>query len=140
MAEVRRLAPHDPVPEGGRYMLVMRRFGEDAPDVALTEVIMAEGAEPPVLRPAVDAKGAPLDFEATVKRAAAEADRQGYGVVYAVDRTAGPQEHEVLEHHGDRTTGMERFADSDPEDGELGADMRERPLDAGYNVTPRRQR
>ena len=138
MAEVRRLAPHDPVPEGGRYMLVLRRFGEDAPDVALTEIIMADGADPPVLRPALDTKGAPVAFETAVKRAAAEADRQGYGLVYAVDRTAGPQERAVLEHHGDRTTGMEKFSDTDPEDGEPGADMRERPLDAGYNLTPRR--
>lgn len=138
MADIRRLAPHDPVPEGGRYMLVLRRFGEDAPDVALTEIIMADGRDLPVLRPALDTKGVPLDFEVAVKRAAAEADRQGYGLVYAVDRTAGPLEHEVLEHHGDRTTGIERLADTDPEDGELGSDMRERPRDAGYNLTPRR--
>ena len=32
MTEVHRLEPHDELPENGRFVLVMRRFGEDAPD------------------------------------------------------------------------------------------------------------
>lgn len=138
MAELRRLQPHDPVPEGGRYMLVLRRFGEDAPDVTLTEIIVADGDDPPELIPALTPQGAPMDFGQAVRHAQAEADRRGYGLLYAVDRTAGPQESTVQAHHGDRTTGMARFADTDRADGEAGTDMRDRPADAGYNLRPER--
>ncbi len=139
MADLRRLQPHDPVPEGGRYMLVLRRFGEDAPDVAVTEIITADGRDPPQAEPALVRGGRPMEFEAAVQHAQALADRQGYAILYAVDRTAGRPERAVRQHHGDRTAGVERFADTDPEDGEQGTDLRDRPRDAGYNLNRERR-
>jgi hypothetical protein len=54
-----------------------------------------------------------------------------------VDRTAGPREREVLRHHGDHAVDIEKLADEEP--GETGTDIRDRPMDAGYNVTPHRR-
>jgi len=138
MAELRVLKPHDPVPEGGRYMLVLRRFGEDDPRTAITEIITADGRDPPQGTVAVSAGAQPMAFREAVQRARAEADRRGFGVLYAVDRTAGPQEHAVLEHRGDRTTGMDHLVDTHREDGESGTDIRDRPEHAGYNLRPER--
>lgn len=138
MTELRMLQPHDPVPEGGRYMLVLRRFGEDSPRTAITEIITADGRDPPEISVALLPNAQPMDFRQAVQQARAEAERSGFGVIYAVDRTAGPQERAVLEHEGNRTTGMEHLSDTDPEDGEMGTDIRDRPRDAGYNLRPER--
>ncbi len=126
MTELRVLAPHDPVPESGHYMIVMRRFAEDAPRAVITEVITSDGRSAPVLTVPTDADGAPLDFAAAVRVARREAERQGLAVLYAVDRTAGSREREVLEHGGDHAVHSERLADSDLEEGEPGPDMRDR--------------
>lgn len=126
MTELRVLAPHDPVPESGHYMIVMRRFAEDAPRTTLTEIITSDGRNPPVLSVPVGADGAPLDFAAAVRAARKEAEAQGLVVFYAVDRTAGSREREVLEHGGDHAVHSERLANSDPEEGEVGPDMRDR--------------
>lgn len=138
MADVRRLQPHDPVPEGGRYILVLRRFGEDDPGVVLTEIISADGRAPPQARAAVQPDGSAMSLQDAVRSAQVEADRRGDALVFVVDRTAGPQEHAVLAHHGDRTIGMAHLRDTDREDGEQGSDLRDRPKDAGYNLTPHR--
>ena len=138
MAELRLLKPHDPVPEGGRYMLVLRRFGEDAPQVAVTEIITSDGRDPPEMQTALLANTEQMDFRQAVQQARAEAERRGFGVLYAVDRTAGPQEHAVLEHGGDHTVGMHHLVDTDREDLEQGTDIRDRPADAGYNLRPER--
>jgi hypothetical protein len=47
MTEVHRLEPHDELLENGCFVLVMRRFGEDAPDIAITEFIVADDDPPP---------------------------------------------------------------------------------------------
>lgn len=138
MTELRVLQPHDPVPEGGRYMLVLRRFGEDSPRTAITEIITADGRDPPEVSVALLPNAEPMDFRRAVQQAKAEAERRDFGVLYAVDRTAGPQEQAVKRHAGDRTTGLEQKVDSDREDGELGTDIRDRPRDAGYNLRPER--
>jgi hypothetical protein len=39
--------PHDELLENGCFVLVMRRFGEDAPDIAITEFIAADDDPPP---------------------------------------------------------------------------------------------
>jgi hypothetical protein len=138
MTELRRLSPHDPVPDEGSYMLVLRRFGEDAPRVAVVELITAAENESPQLTVLVRPDGTPMGFEEAVEAALARAERDGFAVVYALDRTAGVREHEVLVHGGDRTVGMEQLVDTDPEDGEQGTDIRDRPANAGSNLTPRR--
>ena len=138
MTELRVLQPHDPVPEGGRYMLVLRRFGEASPRTAITEIITADGRDPPEVSVALLPNAEPMDFRQAVQQAKAQAERHGFGVLFAVDRTAGPQERAVRHHAGDRTTGLDRMADTDPEDGELGTDIRDRPADAGYNLRPER--
>ena len=136
MPEIRRLAPHDPVPETGRYLIVMRRFAEDAPRTTITELIASDGQNAPVLSVPTDADGTPLDFEAAVRAAHAQAERDGLPAVFAVDRTAGPREREVLAHGGDHSIHAERLADTDMAEGEPGSDIRNRPQDAGSNLTP----
>ena len=126
MVALRVLAPHDPVPESGHYMIVMRRFAEDAPRTTLTEIITSDGQNPPVLSVPTGADGAPLDFAAAVRAARKDAEAQGLAVLYAVDRTAGSREREVLAHGGDHAVHSERLADSDLEEGERGPDMRDR--------------
>ncbi len=136
MAELRRLDPHDPLPDRGRFLLVMRRFGEDSPRLTLTELIASDGETSPQVGVPLGADGMPLDFEAAVQEATRRAERDDYATVYAVDRTAGPREREVLAHHGDHATGSAKLADTDPEDGETGSDLRDRPHDAGRNLRP----
>jgi hypothetical protein len=136
MPQVHRLQPHDAVPESGRFILVLRRFGEDAPAVAITEFIVADGVEPPEMAPAMRSDGNGMDFDEAVAAAAAQAEYRGIPNVYAVDRTSGAREREVLAHSGDRTVGMDKLQDT--ASGETGTDIRDRPLDAGYNLTPHR--
>ena len=132
MVETRRLQPHDPVPDSGRYMLVMKRFAEDAPQTTIVEIITADGDQPPKIAVPLGPDSKPLGFEEAVRAAQAQAERAGFGLVYAVDRTAGPREREIIEHHGDHAFSGEPLEDKDLEEGEIGADMREWPLDAGY--------
>jgi hypothetical protein len=140
MVEVLRLQPHDPVPENGRYLVVMRRFAEEAPRVTVIELIESDGVNPPVLTVPVGGDGTPLGFEDAVRLAAARAEHDGLDRIYAVDRTAGPREREVLAHGGNHAVHLEQLADTDLEEGEPGSDMRDRPPDAGYNLTPARGR
>jgi hypothetical protein len=134
MPKVQRLQPHDPLPDAGRYMLVLRRFGEDDPQVAVTEIIMADGKDPPELTVAVRPDGTPMAFQEAIGVAEKRAEREGCPAVFVVDRTAGPREREVLRHHGDHAVHTEKLADEAT--GEEGSDIRDRPTDAGYNLTP----
>ena len=137
MTKAQRLEPHDPLPETGRYMLVLRRFGEDDPQVAITEIIMANGKDPPELTVAVRPDGTPMPFEEAIGVAERRAETEGCPEVFAVDRTAGPREREVLQHHGDHSADLQKLVDE--EAGESGTDIRDRPMDAGYNLTPHRR-
>jgi hypothetical protein len=136
MTEVHRLEPHDELPENGRFALVMRRFGEDAPDIAITEIIVADADPPPEVTVALRPDGNSMHFDEAVAAAVALAEERGLSVVYAVDRTGGPREAEVLSHGGDRTVGMEKLDDA--AEGERGTNMQDRPPNAGYNLTPHR--
>ena len=124
MTEIRRLNAHDPLP-GGHAVVVMQRMDEDVPDGVTVEMIVhhASGAEE-TSRP-VHPDGRPMSFEEAVAAALPMAERQGLTVVYAVDRTAGPRERDVLRHHGDHSVNMDRLSDSDLEEGERGPDMRD---------------
>lgn len=134
MAELRRLEPHDPLPEDGRYMLLLRRFGEDDPRFIVTEMIVSDGQGPRHLDIPLRADGASLTFEEAIEAALQHAKRLKLDLVYVVDRTAGPREHEVLDHAGDHSFTTDRLEDTDPEDNEPGTDIRDRPMLAGYNL------
>jgi hypothetical protein len=124
MAEIRRLNPHDPLP-GGHYVAVMRRFDEDDPKRVMVETIVghASGAEE-TSRPQ-RADGFFMEYEEAVEAAKHLAERAGLAAVYAVDRTAGPRERDILAHGGDHSTGMDALSDTDLEEGERGPDMRD---------------
>ena len=125
MTETIRLAPHDPVPDYGSHALVLRRMGEDDPGAIVTEVVFygANASTTPV---------GISSLEDTVKAALAEAEKRGLKTLYVVDRTAGKLEREALADHGERSFVGDSLQDTDPEDGEAGPDIRDRPRDAGY--------
>ena len=124
MTETIRLAPHDPVPDYGNHALVLRRMGEDDPNAVVTEMVFygAEGGSTPL---------PPGDLEHGVKLALAEAERRGLKTLYVVDRTAGRLEREAIADHNRSFTDT-TLDDTDPEDGVTGADIRDRPHDAGF--------
>jgi hypothetical protein len=130
MTEVIRLAPHDPVPDYGNHVLVLRRMGEDDPNAVITEIVLY-GPDGGSL-PAIGADGHVMTLDQAVHKAKAEAARRGAGRVYVVDRTAGRLEREVLRDHGDHSFPGDKLDDTDAEDGVTGSDIRDRPHDAGY--------
>jgi hypothetical protein len=126
MAEIRRLDPHDPLPEGpGKHLVVMRRFEEDDPDRRMVEIILTsqpgsvEQTRP--MRP----DGTPMSLKEAVASARQVAETEGLDRIYVVDRTAGPREKDILQHHGDHSVHMDDLDDFDLEEGERGPDMRD---------------
>ena len=123
--EIRKLDPHDPLPEGraGR-VVVLRRFDEDDPRKIVTEITLTG---PPgrseVVQP-VRADGRAMSLDEAVAAAQEVARSEGIGQVFVVDRTAGRLEHEIVERAGDHTFPGKMLDDTDPEDGESGPDMR----------------
>ncbi len=130
MTEVIRLAPHDPVPDYGNHILVLRRMGEDDPNAVVTEIVIYghDGGS----MPAVGKDGQAMRLDQAVHLARQEAERRGAARVYVVDRTAGHLEREVISGHGDHSFPADALQDSDPEDGVSGSDIRDRPHDAGF--------
>lgn len=123
--DIRKLDPHDPLPEGrsGR-VIVLRRFDEDDPRKIVTEITLtgapgrSEAVQP------VRTDGAAMSLEEAVSAAREVAKSEGIGQVFVLDRTAGRLEHEVVEHAGDHSFPGKTLDDTDPEDGENGPDMR----------------
>ncbi len=123
--EIRRLDPHDPLPEGqaGR-VIVLRRFDEDDPRKIVTQITLtgppgrSEAVQP------VRADGTPMSLDEAVSAATRVAESEGIGKVFVLDRTAGRLEHEVVTHAGDHSFPGQALDDTDPEDGESGPDMR----------------
>ena len=122
MVEVRRLAPHDPLPESGPYVVAMRRLAEDDPDGTVTIIAIVrctkqeDGSSS--LRDddgtiALRHDGTPMEFEEAIKAAQALAKSKHIKLVCAVDRTLGPLETEVLAHHGDHGFASETLEDED---------------------------
>jgi hypothetical protein len=130
MVKIIRLEPHDALPEHGEHALVIRRFGEDDPHSVVTEIDFYGRAA--TMQIAVGADGRPLSWEDAVQGARAEADTRGYKVLYAVDRTAGRREQEVLAHHGDHSVFSGELSDTDEEDGVTGSSLLDRPPEAGF--------
>ena len=125
MTETIRLAPHDPVPDYGNHAVVLRRMGEDDPGAVVTEIVFygADGGSTPF---------AGGSLEDAVKQALHQAEKRGLKTLYVVDRTAGKLEQEAMHDHGERNFTGDALEDTDPEDGERGADVRDRPHDAGF--------
>lgn len=123
MADIIRLQPHDPLPEG-RYVAVLRRFDEDDARRVVTEIILhgTSGAE--TARP-TGADGRAMAFDDAISQAVQVADSERIPAVHAIDRTAGAREQEVLRHSGDHSVNMDGLSDSDMEEGERGPDMRD---------------
>ena len=127
MAAIRRLDPHDPLPDGpARRVVVLRRFDEDEPGRIVTDISLhGTSGLPEVARPAGPG-GQPLSLDDVVAAAVKVADSEGIATVTVIDRTAGPLEREVIGHAGDHAFAGRPLDDSDPEDGERGPDMRDR--------------
>ena len=125
MAEVRKLDPHAPLPEGlGRHVIVFSHVDEDDPRATVTEIILTNGpGDAEATRP-MRPDGTPMSFAEAVDAGRRVAESEALQVVYAVDRTAGTREREVLAHGGDHTVGMAELQDMNLEDGERGPDMR----------------
>lgn len=127
MVGITTLAPHDPVPEGpGRRVLVLRRFDEDNPRDTVIELHLTGGDAPAEATRPVRPDGSFMQMDDATEAAQAVAESEGLDTVYVLDRTAGPREQEILAHGGDHSVNMDVLQDTDPEDGEQGADMRDR--------------
>jgi hypothetical protein len=134
MVEVRQLDPHDPMPDGGRRVIVMHRLDEDDPRHTHTEILLTgapgRGESVRPMRP----DGTPMPLDEAIEAAKRVADSEGLQDVYVVDRTAGPREKEVLAAGGDHSVNMDKLSDDDPEDGERGTDMRDAHRSRGQQV------
>ena len=126
MTEIRRLDPHDPLPDDrGRHVLVLHRFDEDEPRRTVVELSLTTApGHVEATRPSRP-DGRPMSFDEAVEAGQKVAASEGLAVVYAVDRTAGPRERAVLSHHGDHSAPGEALDDTDMEEGERGPDMRD---------------
>ncbi len=121
------LAPHDPLPEGPeRRVVLLRRFDEDAPGTTHVELRLEGGKKPSEFAQPRDPAGAAMAWDAAIEAAQRVAESEDLDRIYILDRTAGPREQVVLQHGGDHSVEMETLADTDPEDGVTGSDMRDR--------------
>lgn len=123
--EIRKLGPHDPLPEGRpSRVIVLRRFDEDDPRKIVTEITLTG---PPGRSEAVQPvcpDGTAMSLDEAVSAARKVAVSEGIGQVFVLDRTDGRLEHEIIEHAGDHSFTGKVLDDTDPEDGENGPDMR----------------
>ena len=126
MAEIRTLNPHDPMPQGGHAVVVMRRFAEDDPHRVVVEVTLTHGKGLPERTHPARPDGTAMDLEEAVAAARRVADAAGIAFVDVIDRVAGPRERDIQQHGGDHSVHMERLDDDDLEEGERGPDMRDR--------------
>jgi hypothetical protein len=134
VTEIIRLQPHDPLPDANAYTppfgLVIRRFGEDDPNAVVTELDFF-GRHPTMTLVAGEG-GTSAPWEDVLHRARQEAENLGISKLYAVDRTAGGREQEVISHHGDHSVRSEELSDTDGEDGEKGSTILDRTTNAGF--------
>ena len=126
MADIRTLDPHDPMPDGGRSVVVMRRFDEDDPHRTVVEITLSHGRGLPERTHPMRPDGSAMSLDEAVEAARRVADQEGITTVQVIDRMAGPRERDVQQHGGDHTIHMERLDDDDQEEGEQGPDMRDR--------------
>jgi hypothetical protein len=124
MAEIRTLNPHDPLPDHGHHVVVLRRFDEDDPHKTVIEVTLTHARGLPERTHPARPDGTQMSLAEAVAAARRVADEAGIAVVQVIDRTAGPREHDIQLHGGDHSIHMERLDDDDLEEGEPGPDMR----------------
>jgi hypothetical protein len=130
MTTIIRLDPHDPLPEAKPFALVIRRFGEDDPNAIVTEIDFM--GSHPTMSVATGPGGALLAWEDAVQGARREAASRGFDTLYAVDRTAGRREQEIIGRGGDHSPRDDALSDTDEEDGESGSTILDRGHDAGF--------
>ncbi len=126
MAQVRKLQPHDPLPDGGRNVVLLRRFEEDDPRRIVLEMVISRGGGPSETRRALHSDGTPMSVAEALHAARSLAEAEKLEQVYIIDRLAGPRELDILRHHGDHSVHMGQLDDFDLEEGERGSDMRDR--------------
>ena len=124
MAEIRTLNPHDPLPDHGHHVVVLRSFDEDDPHRTVIEVTLTHAHGLPERSHPTRPDGTQMSLEEAVAAARRVADEAGIPVVQVIDRTAGPRERDIQRHGGDHSIHMERLDDDDLEEGERGPDMR----------------
>jgi hypothetical protein len=126
MAQIRKLEPHDPLPTGGRNVVLLRRFEEDDPRRIVLELVISRGGGREETRQALHADGRPMSVSEALQSARTLADAEKLDPIYIIDRLAGPRERDILRHHGDHSVHMGQLDDFDLEEGERGSDMRDR--------------
>ncbi len=126
MAQIRKLQPHDPLPDRGRHVVLLRRFEEDDPRRIVLELVISRGTGPAETRQSLHPDGKPMSVSEALQSARALAEAEKLDPIYIIDRLAGPRERDILRHHGDHSVHMGQLDDFDLEEGERGSDMRDR--------------
>jgi hypothetical protein len=124
MAEIRMLNPHDPMPDHGHNVVVLRRFDEDDPHRTVIEISLTHARGLPERSHPKRPDGTQLSLDEAIAAARRVADEAGIAAVQVIDRTAGPRERDIQQHGGDHSIHMDRLDDDDMEEGEPGPDMR----------------
>lgn len=125
MTDIIRLEPHDPIPTGpGRHVIVLHRFDEDEPKRTVVSITLT-GHPDQVTHP-MRPDGTPMGIDDAIQAAVKVAESESLSRILVADRTEGEREQDILQHGGDHSVHMDELVDSDIEDGEQGADMRER--------------
>ena len=124
MTEITMLGAHDAMPSGpDRQVVVLRRFEEDSPGRGTVQIILT-GSPEEVTHPRRP-DGTPMHLDEAIQAATKVAASEGIGRVYVLDRLLGERERDIMQHDGDHSVHNAKLRDSDPEDGEAGADMRD---------------
>ncbi len=127
MTDIVRLAPHDPIPTGpGRHVVVLHRFDEEEPGKTVVSITLTGHPDQTTHPRRPD--GAAMTLDEAIEAAQRVAESEKLSRVVVADRTAGEREQDILQHGGDHTVHMDQLVDTDLEDGERGADMRDRSV------------
>ena len=125
MTDIVRLAPHDPIPTGpGKHVVVLHRFDEEEPKKTVVSITLT--GHPDQTTHPMRPDGKPMGIDEAIQAAIKVAESEKLSRVMVADRTQGAREQDILQHGGDHSVHMEALVDSDIEDGERGADMRDR--------------
>jgi hypothetical protein len=133
MTEIRRLQPHDPLPEGHSVVL-LRRFEEDRPREIMLEMIVRNPDKSEETSRLIGDDGHAMSWTQAEKVAKARAVEEGLKRIWRIDRLAGRREQEIIAHNGAHDFSGDILDDDNLEDGEHGADLR----DIRNNGAPRR--